>query len=182
MFTLTYKIMHLIFKKSSFKFWFKKKESEDQLSITSQIHRPISELYWTQYCTKEDCSREIWSGTKGGEDGRSSWHRMEGETHTEAGGDFLEEPQPAEKPCLSIFVFLKDCIPREKAYARAGGIVSRQELWRGAVLDWSRLPLVSTPAALAGGVGISGEGAQCSWREREAKALSCLSLLTTTWV
>lgn len=60
MFTLTYKIMHLIFEESSFDIKKKKKKNQKiQLDVMAQTHRPISELYWTQYCTKEDCSREI---------------------------------------------------------------------------------------------------------------------------
>lgn len=75
-----------------------------------------------------------------------------------------EEPQPVENPCLSIFVFLKDCIPWEKAHARAEGILSRQELWRGAVLDQSQLPLL--PWGSCGNLGwwgtvmLMGEGSK----------------------
>lgn len=168
MFTLTYKIIHLIFEESSFKFWFKKRKNQKiQLSITSQIHRPISELYWTQYCTKEDCSREIWSGTKRGEDGRR--HGMEGEIHTEAGGELLEEA--CGEAMLKHFCFPEGLHPMGESPCQSRGIVSRKELWRGTVLDWSQLPLVSTPAALGGGVGISGEGAQCSWPREGSKGI-----------
>lgn len=133
----------------------------------------ITDLYQSYIglsTAQKDCSREIWSETKGREDGRSSWHMDTG---------WKEEPtlKQVESPegttaCeesmfnLSIFVFLKDCIPWEKTDPEQGGSWAGRRC--GEELFWTSH---SCPCCPGGGVRILGEGAQCSWWEREAKTL-----------